>query len=60
MNELINDEGVCRTSPATPGLLKMNSQQCRMDIEPSPLGRQWKTLFQTVELLLKVLKNKEL
>ena len=23
MNELINDEGVCRTAPATPGLLKI-------------------------------------
>ena len=22
MNELINDKGVCRTAPATPGLLK--------------------------------------
>ena len=24
MNQLINDEGVCRTAPATPGLLKIN------------------------------------
>ena len=23
VNELINDEGVCRTAPATPGLLKI-------------------------------------
>ena len=23
INQLINDEGVCRTSPATPGLLKI-------------------------------------
>ena len=23
MNELINDEAVCRTAPATPGLLKI-------------------------------------
>ena len=26
MNESVNDEAVCRTAPATPGLLIMNSQ----------------------------------
>ena len=26
MNELINDEAVCRTAPATPGLLKIGKE----------------------------------
>ena len=32
MNESINDEGVCRTAPATPGLLNM---------EPGPRGQRY-------------------
>ena len=27
MNELMNDEAVCKTAPATPGLLKILSQK---------------------------------
>ena len=29
MNQLINDGGVCRTAPATPGLLNIHDTICR-------------------------------
>ena len=43
LNQLISDKGVCRTAPATPGLLKSNIQQ-KTDIRPWKTNiEQWKT-----------------
>ena len=32
MHELINDKGVCRTAPATPGLLNMVFQEIMIQV----------------------------
>ena len=43
LNEWMNDEDVCRTAPATPGLLNMTDMQMSQSREP---GFLWRTHYQ--------------